>query len=170
MRQQAGAIFLGLLGTFLAPTALQAQEDATAGAVLNVAGFYLGMERSEVGLLYEKLKSDGVAEFVAIESSEFRDLITVDQEFGSMGNKIELQYAESGEVTYIKFQYKTVAILLDHGGLEPSEFVQAFCEDHGIPAMDYQDMGFVKTWSYENADSGYKVSIDDSKNITLQRL
>jgi len=162
-------MILGTLGILLAPVAVRAQEGATAKPVLSIAGFYLGMERSEVELLYEKLKADGVAEFVSIESAEFRDLITLDREMSSMGNKIELQYAETGAVTYIKFQYKTVGILLDAAELEPTELVQAFCKDHGIPEMEFQDMGIVQTWSYEDTESGYQVSIDNAKNITLQQ-
>jgi len=166
VRQQARATILGTLGILLVPVAVRGQEDS---AVLKLAGFYLGMGRSAVQQVYDQLEADAVAQFVSIESSEFRDLITVDQEFSSMGNKIELQYDESGEVTYIKFQYKTVGILLNAGTLEASDFVQAFCADHGIPEMEFQDMGMVQTWSYQDAESGYRVSIDNYKNITLQR-
>ena len=112
MRRGATVMLLALVGVIMLAGIVGAQEDASASQGLKIRGFYLGMPKSEVRQLYEQMKADEVAQFITIESSEFRDLITLDREFSSMGNKVEVQYAESGEVTYFKFQYKTVGILL----------------------------------------------------------
>jgi uncharacterized protein YuzE len=135
---------------------------------LNLKGFYLGMEKTEVRSAYQKLKSDEVAQYVSIESSEFRDLIQVDNEFSSMGNKIEIGYNESGKVISIKFQYKTVDILFDAKSLSAEEFVKKFSEEYGIPEMKFQDMGMVKTWTYSDEAQKFTLTIDDNKNITLK--
>jgi len=114
------------------------------------------------------MKAKEVAPYISIETSEYRDLITVDREFGGMSNKIEIQYAESGAANYFKFQYRTVAVLLDYGVTEPADFVTAFREQYGIPEMKFEDMGMVKTWSHTDPDAGYRLSIDDYMNVTLQ--
>lgn len=138
--------------------------------LLNLKGFYLGMEKSEVRELYQKHKSEQTAKYISIESYEFRDLIQMDNEFSSMGNKIEINYENSGKVTYVKFQYKTSAILFKYDTDDPEEFVQKFTAEFGIPKMKFEDMGMVKTWTYKNVDSKYSVSIDDYLNITLKQL
>ncbi len=137
---------------------------------LNLKGFYLGMGKNEVNQLYQKLKSDQVAQYISIEPSEYRDLIQLDNEFSSMGNKIELNYDESGKVVYIKFQYKTVAILFDAGAMSAEEFVQKFTEEYNIPEMEFKAMGLVKTWSCTDETRKFSLSIDDNKNITLKAL
>lgn len=128
------------------------------------------MEKAEVHNLYQKLKSDQVAQYISIESSEFRDLIKVDNEFSSMGNKIEVGYDESGKVNYLKFQYKTVDILFEATALEAKDFVNRFREEYRIPEMEFKDMGMVKTWSYSDEARKFSISIDDYKNITLKTL
>jgi hypothetical protein len=105
-----------------------------------------------------------------MENSEFRDLIQMDKEFSSMGNKIEIGYDGSGKVTDIKFQYKTVDILFEASSLEAKDFVTRFQEDLSIPEMTFQDMGMVKTWSYIDEARKFSLSIDDYKNITLKAL
>jgi uncharacterized protein YuzE len=137
---------------------------------LNLKGFYLGMEKNEVNQLYQKFKSDQVAQYISIEPSDYRDLIQLDNEFSSMGNKIELNYDESGKVVYIKFQYKTVAILFGSGALSAEEFVQKFSADYNIPEMVFEDMGMVKTWSCSDETRKFSLSIDDYQNITLKVL
>ena len=137
---------------------------------LKLRGFYLGMEKTEVQNLYQKFKSDQVAQYLSIENSEFRDLIQVDNEFGGMGNKIEIGYDESGKVNYLKFQYKTVDILFDASKLEAEEFVNMFREKHHIPEMKFEDLGMVKIWKYSDKTNKYSISIDDYKNITLKPL
>lgn len=137
---------------------------------LKIKGFYLGMEKTEVHNLYQKLKADQVAEYISIENSEFRDLIQVDNEFSSMGNKIEIAYNESGKVNYLKFQYKTVDILFESGALEAEEFVNKVREECGIPEMEFEDMGMVKIWKYSDENRKFSLSIDDYKNITLKTL
>ncbi len=169
MRRGATVVLLGLVGVTLLAGTVRAQEDAPASQGLKIRGFSLGMPKSEVHQLYEKMKAGEVAPYMSIESTEFRDLIMLDREFSSMGNKIEVQYTESGEVTYFKFQYKTVGILLDYGVSEPSEFVSAFRERYGIPDMAFENMGFVNAWNHTDPDAGYTLSIDDAMNITLQR-
>jgi uncharacterized protein YuzE len=128
------------------------------------------MEKTEVHKLYQKMKSDAVAQYISIEKSEFRDLIQVDNEFSSMGNKIEIGYDESGEVNYLKFQYKTVAILFKASALDAEGFVNRFQEEYSIPEMEFKDMGMVKTWSYSDKARKFSLSIDDYKNITLKAL
>jgi uncharacterized protein YuzE len=135
---------------------------------LTIKGFYLGMDKTEVQKLYQKLKSDHVAEYISIENSEFRDLIQVDNEFSSMGNKIEIGYDENGKVTNIKFQYKTVDILFEASSLEAEDFVNRFREEYNIPEMEFQDLGMIKTWSYSDEARKFSLSIDDYKNITLK--
>ena len=145
-------------------------SDSQDPGPLKLRGFYLGMEKTEVQNLYQKLKSDQVAQYISIESSEFRDLIQVDNEFGGMGNKIELGYDESGKVNYLKFQYRTVDILFDAGKMEAEEFVNMFREKHHIPEMVFEDLGMVKIWKYSDKAHKYSISIDDYKNITLKPL
>jgi len=137
---------------------------------LKLKGFFLGMGKSEVNKVFQKLKSDEVAKYISIESSEFRDLIQLDDEFSSMGNKIELNYDESGKVTHIKFQYKTAAILFKAGEISAEEFVDKFSEEYEIPEMEFKDMGIVKTWSYSDEIRKFSLSIDDNMNITLKKL
>jgi hypothetical protein len=162
---------IALLGVVVAPMLVgsaRAQQDSPASQGLKIKGFYLGMPNSEVHQLYESMKANEIAEYISIETSEYRDVIMVDREFSSMGNKIEVQYTESGAANYFKFQYKTVGVLLDYGVTEPADFVAAFREQYGIPEMKFEDMGMVKIWSHTDPDVGYKLSIDDYMNVTLQ--
>ena len=145
-------------------------SDSADSEHLKIKGFYLGMEKAEVHKLYQKLTSDQVARYISMENSEFRDLIQVDNEFSSMGNKIEIAYDESGKVNYLKFQYKTVDILFGASALEAEEFVNKFREEYGIPEMEFQDMGMVKIWKYSDENRKFSLSIDDYKNITLKAL
>ena len=169
MRRKGTVVLLALVGVTLLAGTVRAQKDTPVSEGLTIKGFYLGMPKREVRQLYETMKASEVAPYISIESTEFRDLITLDREFSSMGNKIEVQYGESGEATYFKFQYKTVGILLDYGVTEPSEFVSAFRAQYGIPEMAFENMGFVNAWNHTDAEAGYKLSIDDGMNITLQR-
>ena len=169
MRSIGATFLVSLLAVSLLGGSAWAQEDSPVSEGLKIKGFFLGMSQNEVRQLYESMEANQVAEYLSIETTEFRDLILVDNEFGSMGNKIEVQYAESGEVTYLKFQYKTVAVLLDYGVTEANEFVDRFREQYGIPEMAYENMGFVSAWNIEDIDAGYKLSIDDYMNVTLER-
>jgi len=137
---------------------------------LKLEGFFLGMGRSDVDKVFQDLKSRAVAEFISLERVEFRDLILVDNEFSSMGNKIELNYDDNGRVVYIKLQYKTVDILFQAGALSAEDFVEKVSADHKIPEMKFEDMGMVKTWTYSSEELGYSLSIDDYKNVTLKIL
>jgi hypothetical protein len=134
----------------------------------DIKGFYLGMNREEVKTIYDNFKKNQIAEYVSLEQENYRDLINLDNEFSSMGNKIEVAYDDSLKATNITFQYKTVAILFDYGNLDETEFVEAFRKDYKIPEMKFEDMGMVKTWGYANTEAGYKISIDDYKNVRLQ--
>jgi uncharacterized protein YuzE len=160
-------ILAGLASLIFAVSAFSYSQETEH---LNLKGFYLGMEKTEVQRLYQKLKSDAVAQYISMESSEYRDLIQVDNEFSSMGNKIEIGYDESGKVDYIKFQYKTVDILFEASSLSAEDFVVRFQEEHNIPEMTFQDMGMVKTWTYTDGGGKFSLSIDDYKNITLKAL
>lgn len=133
-------------------------------------GFFLGMDKNDVQKVFQKLKSEEVAKYISMESSDFRDLIQLDNEFSSMGNKIELNYDESGKVTYIKFQYKASAILFNAGEMSAEEFVDKFSEEFGIPEMEFKDMGMVKTWSYSDEVRKFSLTVDDYMNITLKTL
>lgn len=138
--------------------------------VLNLKGFYLGMDKSEVQEIYQKYKTAETAKYISIDSSQYRDLIQLDNEFSSMGNKIEITYENNAKVTSIKFQYKTSAILFKYDTDDPEVFVQKFTEEFNIPEMQFEDMGMVKTWTYKNESSKYSVSIDDYLNITFTKL
>jgi len=168
MRSIGAVALTSLLAVSLLGGSAMAQEDSPVSEGLKIKGFYLGMPQSEVRQLYESMEANEVAEYMSIETAQYRDLISAANEFGSMGNKIEVQYAENGEATYFKFQYNTVVALFDYGELEPNEFVERFREQYGIPEMAYENMGFVSAWSLTDADAGYNLSIDDYKNITLQ--
>ena len=137
---------------------------------LKIKGFYLGMEKSEVQTLYQKMKSNQIAQYISIENSEFRDLIQLDNEFGGMGNKIEVGYNEKGKVNYLKFQYRTVDILFEASALNEKDFVKMFREKYGLPEMEFEDMGMVKIWKYSDEERKFSLSIDDYKNITLKPL
>lgn len=168
MLRQSSIALLGLVAATMLGGSVRAQEDSPVSQGLKIKGFYLGMPKSEVRQLYESMKANEVAQYISIETSDYRDLIMVDSEFGSMGNKIEVQYAESGAANYFKFQYRTVAVLLGYGVTEPDDFVTAFREQYSIPEMEFEDMGMVKIWSHTDPDAGYKLSIDDYMNVTLQ--
>ena len=168
MLQQSSIALLGLVVATMLGGNAKAQEDSPASQGLKIKGFYLGMPQNEVRQLYETMKAGQVAQYSSIETSDYRDLITVDSEFSSMGNKIEVQYTESRDAHYFKFQYRTVAALLDYGVTDAGEFVAAFCEQYGIPEMKFEDMGMVKIWSHADPEGGYKLSIDDNMNVTLQ--
>ncbi len=137
---------------------------------LRLGGFFLGMAKADVDKVYQDLKNRAVAQYISIERAEFRDLIQVDNEFSSMGNKIELNYDENGCVVYIKFQYKTVDILFQAGALSAEGLVEKFSADHNIAEMKFEDMGMVKAWTHSNEELGYSLSIDDYKNVTLKTL
>ena len=160
-------IIVGFICVWVVLSIFSSAEDS---GPLKIKGFYLGMEKSEVQTLYQKMKSDQTAQYISIENSEFRDLIQLDNEFGGMGNKIEIGYDESGKVNYLKFQYKTVDILFDANALEEKDFVNMFREKYGLPEMTFEDMGMVKIWKYTDEERKFSLSIDDYKNITLKVL
>lgn len=134
----------------------------------NIKGFYLGMNREEVKTMYDNFNQKQIAKYISFEKENYRDLIKLANEFSSMGNKIEIAYADSLVATSITFQYTTVAVLFEYGNLDETEFVEAFKKDYNIPEMKFKDMGMVKIWSYVNTEAGYQVTIDDSKNLRLQ--
>jgi hypothetical protein len=160
-------ILVLLIGALVVIQAYSYSEDPNP---LNLKGFYLGMEKNEVNELYLKIKSDQVAKYISIEPSQYRDLIKLENEFSSMGNKIELNYDENGKVVYIKFQYTTVDILFDAKALSAEEYVQKIKEEYDIPEMEFKDMGMVKTWTYSDEKRKFSLSIDDYKNTTVKPL
>jgi hypothetical protein len=115
--------------------------------------------------MFQKQK---VAQYISIENEKYRDMIKIDNEFSSMGNKIDIFYDESGKANSIHFQYKTANILFDAEKLTPEEFVNKFQKDHNIPNMEFKDLGIVKSWIYFDEKTGTKLSIDDYKNVKLQ--
>lgn len=138
--------------------------------VFKIKGFYLDMSRIEVKEIYDNLKKNEVAQYISFEKENFRDLIKLDNEFSSMGNKIEIAYEEDEKLKELTFQYKTVNILFKAEKLSAAEFVQQFKDEFGIAEMEYKDMGFVKKWSYTDKKRNIKISIDDSKNLRLQKF
>jgi hypothetical protein len=137
---------------------------------LTIKGFHLGMNREAARRVYQGFVHAKVAQRVSIESETYRDLITLDNATSSMGNKIELAYDENGILTGVTFQHATVDILF-HAGAESAEnFVKRFCGEHGLAGMEREDQGFVTLWTFTDQTAGYKVSIDDSKNLRMQRL
>jgi len=136
----------------------------------NIKGFYLGMERKEVKEIYDNFKKNEVAKYISIESEKYRDLIQLDNEFSSMGNKIEIAYSEDGKTEGITFQYKTVDILFDAEKLSAEEFVKKFQKEYQIEEMKFEDMGIVKSWIYTDDKLNLKISIDGSKNLRLQKV
>lgn len=138
--------------------------------IIKIKGFYLGMEKSEVKLVYEKLKTGKVAKYISIENEKYRDMIKLDNEFGSMGNKIDIFYSEKEKVTGITFQYKTVNVLFKAEKLSADEFVKGFEREFQLPRMSYRDMGMVKTWTHVDKNLKLKISIDNSKNLRLKNL
>ena len=135
-----------------------------------IKGFYLGMTKQEVKSIYEKFKEQKIAQHLSRESEEYRDIIKIDNEMSSMGNKIEIMYDDSLHANGITFQYKIVEILFDYGNQEAEQFVEAFTEEYNIPEMEFKDMGIIKNWHYINKELGYKILIDDGKNVRLQML
>jgi len=147
----------------------------SSGSVQNsdrfiIKDFYLGMKRTEVNKIYNLLKKNEVAQYISVEKENYRDLIKLDNEFSSMGNKIEIAYDENEKVQEITFQYKTVNILFDSEKLEAKDFVKKFQEEYKIDKMEYKDMGFVKSWIYIDKELKIKISIDDYKNLRLQKI
>ena len=133
-------------------------------------GFYIGMSKSKVQEVYKKLQADKFAEYISIESENYRDIIKIDNEFSSMGNKVEVFYNESGRVTGITFQYKTVSILFKNCSQSAEEFMEAFTKEYDLPKMEFNDMGMVKTWKCKLESEGFQISIDNSKNLRIQML
>jgi hypothetical protein len=162
MKKYICAIVLGIVLLLSQSSTIYCEEP------FNIQGFYLGMNREEVKKVYDDFEQKQIAKYIALEKENYRDLIKLDNEFSSMGNKIEIAYNDSLEVINVTFQYKTVAILFEYGNLDESEFVEAFKKEYKIPEMKFEDMGMVKTWSYVNPEEGYKISIDDYKNLRLQ--
>ena len=135
-----------------------------------IRGFYLGMTKQDVKGIYEKFKEQEIAEHLSMETEDYRDIIKVDNEMSSMGNKIEIMYDDSLHANSITFQYKAVEILFDYGNQEVEQFVKTFAEEYKIPEMEFKDMGMIKNWRYINKEVGYKILIDDGKNVRLQIL
>lgn len=144
--------------------------QSTIQKKFKVKEFYLGMDRSEVQTQYELFLKNKIAQYISIEKEKYRDIIKLDNELSSMGNKLEIGYNEKGKCNSITFQYKTVNILFNASKLDAKEFVQKFQKEYKIPKMEFKDMGFVKSWIYNDKKRGIKLTIDDSKNLRLQYL
>ena len=142
----------------------------TGQSPLTVKGFHLGMSRDAVQQVYNGLESAEVAAHISMEKENYRDLITLDTEFSSMGNKVEVAYDENETVTSITFQYKTVDILFDAGGEDAEAFVGRFCDEYRLPEMEMEDQGFVTLWTVVMEAGEYKVSIDSMKNLRIQKV
>lgn len=149
----------------LLPTALYSQQDP-----LVFKGFSLGMSRDEVKEVYNSFVSQEVAKNISLEAENYRDLIMLDNEFSSMGNKVELAYDENMNVTDITFQYKTVDILFESSAEEAEAFATRLCKTYDLPEMEMDDQGFVTLWTVVLEAEGFKVSVDDMKNLRIQKL
>jgi len=160
-------LLLAIFLLFLAVSGARAQSPPNP---LTVKGLHLGMDRGAVKEVYDRFVRDQVAQRISMESEDYRDLITVDNELSSMGNKVELAYDESGLVTGITFQHRAVDILFDAAGEAPEAFVARFCQDFGLPAMEKKDQGVIVLWTLTDEAAGFKVSVDNNKNLRIQRL
>ena len=132
--------------------------------------FYIGITKEEVKTIYDKLKTKETAAYINIESETYRDRIMLDNEFGSMSNKIDIMYDESGKANYITFEYKATNILFDAAQITAEALVKKIQKELKIPEMEFQDMGIVKTWSYIYEKENIKLSVDGSKNVRLQLI
>jgi len=144
--------------------------DSGENKILEIKGFYLGMEKSAVQKNYQQLMNDKVAKYISIENEEYRDLINLDNEFSSMGNKIEIEYDETGKAKNITFQYKTVDILFEANDMDAEVLVKEIEKKYKLPEMVFEDLGMVKIWTYVNEELKYKISVDDYKNLRVQRI
>ena len=160
------ALILSLAGVLL----LASTAPCASQGPLTVKGFHLGMDRDAVQAAFQALLDANVAETVSLEREPYRDLITVENELGSMGNKVELAYNEDGVVTGLTFQHTTVDILFDAAAESAEAFVARFCGEYDLPGMERDDQGFVTLWTFKNEEGGYQVSIDNGKNLRIQRL
>ena len=151
-------------------TVFYAHINAGEAEPLKFKGFYIGMSRSQVQEVYKKLQANKVAEYISIEKENYRDLIKIDNEFSSMGNKVEIFYDESEKVSGITFQYKTVNILFNGSSQSAEEFVNALTEKYELPEMEVEDMGITKIWKCQLEKEGLKISVDGSKNLRIQML
>ena len=144
--------------------------DSAESEPIEVKGFYLGMEKSDVQKVYEQLENDKVATYISIEQEKYRDLIKLDNEFSSMGNKIEIEYDDAGKARNITFQYKTVDILFEASDMEAEALVKLIEKKYLLPELIFEDQGFIKIWTFINEKLEYKISVDDYKNLRLQRF
>ena len=144
--------------------------DSAENEALEIKGFYLGMEKSAVQKNYQQFMNDKVAKNISIENGEYRDLIKLDNEFSSMGNKIEIEYDDTGKAKSITFQYTTVDILFEASDMEAEILVKEIEKKYKLPEMVFEDLGMIKIWKYVNEELKYKISVDDYKNVRLQRI
>lgn len=138
--------------------------------MINIKGFYLGMNRSAVEGEYKKLKTSGIARYISIEHEKYRDMIKLDNEFSSMGNKIDIFYDKGGKVTGITFQYKTVNILFKAEKLSAEELVKNIEKEFKLPTMKFKDQGMFQNWTHIDSELNIKISIDSSKNLRLKKM
>lgn len=139
-------------------------------ATINIKGFYLSMSRDSVKNIYNKFQNDKIAKYISLEKENYRDIIKLDNEFSSMGNKIEIAYNDSMKAENITFQYKVAGILFQAENKTAQEFVKQIRKEYRLPEMKFIDQGFVKLWTYTNKKAGYKISIDNKKNLRLQKI
>ena len=156
-----------LLSSFLVVVILAQEKHESQ---IEMKGFYLGMTQEEVKEIYGQLQTDRTAEFISIEREKYRDMIKLDNEFSSMGNKIEIEYDDEGLAKKITFQYKTTDILFGASQLDAAELVKKIEQDYQLPEMEFENMGMVKSWSCIDEKTNTKISVDDNKNIRLQRV
>ncbi len=138
-------------------------------AIKKLKGFYIGMPKEEVNALYNKFKENAVAAYIDIETETYRDQITLDNEFSSMSNKIDIMYDDEGIANSITFEYKTVNILFDANQMNAEDLVRMLEEQLQIE-MEFKDLGVVKSWLYNFENENIKLSVDDNKNIRLQMV
>ena len=135
---------------------------------VKILDFYIGMNKEDVKALYTRMKEAPVAEYVSIEPGQYRDQIKVDNEFSSMGNKIDILYDDNGKVNSITFQYKTVDILLNASGIDPAGLAEKLTKDLGIKGFKQVPVGTGK--GYEYTGGKVKITVDSYRNIKMQVL
>ncbi len=154
-------LFLIFLSCFLVSAYVQAQQS------LKILDFYPGMSRDEVKVIYNKMKEVPVAQYVSLEPGQYRDQIKIDNEFGSISNKIDILYDDNAAVNSVTFQFRVTDILLEASDMDHIQLAEKLSKDLGIGGFEEVTIGTGK--GLEFSDGNLKLSIDSYKNIRLQK-
>jgi len=154
-------LFCILLNVFMVSTLIQAQES------FKILDFHLGMTKDEVKTIYNRMKEVPVAQYVSMEPGQYRDQIKIDNEFGSISNKIDILYDDNAAVNSVTFQFRVTDILLEASDMDHIQLAEKLSKDLGIGGFEEVTIGTGK--GLEFSDGNLKLSIDSYKNIRLQK-